>query len=399
MCNVTATIGGGMRSGMTTGGALPTTTQRHTARAAVADGMGGLAVRDVVVTGPGPGEVLVEMRASGICHTDHQILGEGFNGILGHEGAGVVAAVGSGVTSVDVGDRVMTNWSVYCGTCPACRRGRESLCETDSPVIGGFGGPGHADLRRTTLDGSPVVRAFHIGSLSTAAVVRERGVLRIPDEIPFTSACIVGCGVATGFCSVSNAAGVGAGASVVVLGCGGVGLNAIQGARVAGAGAIIAIDVNPRRLEMARTFGATDVIQASPHDDGLLDAAKRVRGMTGGRGADYAFECTAVPALGAVPLAMVRHGGTAVQVSGIEQELTIDMRLFEWDKTYVNPLFGQCRPPVDLPRLLALYCRGDLLLDELVPRTYLLDEVSQAFDDMLAGVNGKCVVTFEPASA
>jgi Zn-dependent alcohol dehydrogenase len=291
---------------------------------------------------------------------------------------------------------VMTNWSVWCGICPACLVGRESLCELDSPVIGGFGGHGHAAAPGATLDGEPLVRAFHVGSLSTATLMRERGVVKIPTSVPFTSACIVGCGVATGFCSVSNAAAVPAGASVVVIGCGGVGLNAVQGARVAGAATIIAIDVNPSRLEMARTFGATEVLRASPDDAGLLEAAEKVTAMTGGRGADFAFECTAVPALGAAPLAMVRHGGTAVQVSGIEQDLTIDMRLFEWDKTYLNPLFGQCRPSVDLSRLIDLYGRGELLLDELVPRTYALDEVEQAIDDMLAGVNGKCVVAMDP---
>jgi S-(hydroxymethyl)glutathione dehydrogenase/alcohol dehydrogenase len=397
MCNVTVTIGDGMRSCMTTAADLPAASTRP-GRAAVADGSGAIVIRDVVVSAPGPGEVLVDLRASGICHTDHQILGEGFHGILGHEGAGVVDAVGPGVTSVAAGDHVMTNWSVWCGSCAACQRGRESLCETHSPVIGGFGGPGHAVADRTTVDGEPLVRAFHVGSLSTAAVVQERGVVRIPDDMPFTSACIVGCGVATGFCSVSNAAGVEAGASVVVLGCGGVGLNAIQAARIAGASPIIAVDVNPTRLEMARRFGATQVLEAAPDDAGLLNAAEEVRRRTGGRGADYAFECTAVPALGAAPLAMVRHGGTAVQVSGIEQDLTIDMRLFEWDKTYLNPLFGQCRPPVDLVRLVALYGSGELLLDELVPRTYTLDQVDVAFDDMLAGVNGKCVVTFDPES-
>jgi len=366
------------------------------AQAAVADGKGGLSVRDIEVGDPGPGEVLIELRASGICHTDHQIMGEGFAGIIGHEGAGVVLAVGAGVTSVAAGDHVLTNWAVYCGTCPACRSGRESLCEVDSPVIGGFGGPGHAAPERTTSGGEPLVRAFHIGSLSTATVVRERAVVKIPESIPFTSACIVGCGVATGFCSVSNAAGVPAGASVVVIGCGGVGLNAVQAARIAKASAIIAIDVNPARLEMARRFGATAVLEASREDVGLLGAAEQVKAMTDGRGADYAFECTAVPALGAAPLAMVRHGGTAVQVSGIEQDLTIDMRLFEWDKTYLNPLFGQCRPSVDLARLVGLYATGELLLDELVPRTYALDEVGLAVADMLAGVNGKCVIAMEP---
>lgn len=395
MCNVTVTIGCGLRGGMTMPVASRPDSTVRTERAAVADGEGRIALVDIELTPPGTGEVLVEMRASGICHTDHQILGEGFHGVLGHEGAGVVASIGPGVTSVEVGDRVMTNWSVYCGTCPACCRGQESLCETDSPVIGGFGGPGHAAPRRTTMDGAPLVRAFHVGSLSTASVVRERGVIRIPDDVPFTAACIVGCGVATGYCSVSNAAGVEAGASVVVLGCGGVGLNAIQAARIAGARPIIAVDVNPVRLEMARQFGATQVLEAARDDEGLLDAAQEIRRRTGGRGADYAFECTAVPALGAAPLAMVRHGGTAVQVSGIEQDLTIDMRLFEWDKTYLNPLFGQCRPSVDLPRLIELYRRGELLLEELVPRTYPLDDVQQAFDDMLSGVNGKCVVSFE----
>jgi S-(hydroxymethyl)glutathione dehydrogenase/alcohol dehydrogenase len=336
--------------------------------------------------------VLVEIRASGVCHTDQQLTDEGFSGVIGHEGAGVVVEVGSDVTTVAAGDHVVTNWAIYCGTCPACLRGNESLCEVDSPVIAGFGGHGHAAAAGTTLDGEPLLRAFHIGSLSTATLVRERAVVKIPSSVPFTSACIVGCGVVTGFCSVSNAAKVPAGASVVVIGCGGVGLNAVQAARIAKAGAVIAIDVNPARLELARQMGATDVIQADRDDAGLLGAAEDVKKLTDGRGADFAFECTAVPALGAAPLAMVRHGGMAVQVSGIEQDLTIDMRLFEWDKTYLNPLYGQCRPSVDLRRLIDLYCTGELLLDELVPRTYSLDQVGEAINDMLSGANGKCVV-------
>jgi S-(hydroxymethyl)glutathione dehydrogenase/alcohol dehydrogenase len=362
------------------------------ARAALADGKGGVAVRDIEVGAPGAGEVLVQLRASGICHTDHQLMGEGFHGIIGHEGAGVVEAVGAGVTTVQVGDHVLTNWAVYCGDCPQCDVGRENLCERQSPVITGFRGPGHAGLDRTTLDGEPLVRAFTVGSLSTATVMKERGLIKIPDDVPFTSACIVGCGVATGFCSVSNAAAVPAGATVVVIGCGGVGLNAVQAARIAKAAAVIAVDVNPLRLDMARQVGATAVVQAARDDRNLLAAAEEVKAMTGGRGADYAFECTAIPALGAAPLAMVHNGGTAVQVSGIEEDLTIDMRLFEWDKTYLNPLYGQCRPSIDLPRLIQLYADGELYLDQLVTKTYALDEVEVAIDAMLAGVNGKCVI-------
>jgi S-(hydroxymethyl)glutathione dehydrogenase/alcohol dehydrogenase len=210
--------------------------------------------------------------------------------------------------------------------------------------------------------------------------------------MPFESACIMGCGVMTGYGSVVNAAKVEPGSSVVVIGCGGVGLNVIQGARIAGALTIIAIDLSETRLQMARQFGATHTLQARREDEGLKEAADQVRGMTGGRGADYAFEATANPALGAAPLAMVRHGGTAVQVSGIEQELTIDMNLFEWDKTYLNPLYGKCCPERDFPRLFGLYQSGRLLLDELVSKRYRLDQLGEAFEDMHAGRIAKGVI-------
>lgn len=362
------------------------------ARAAVGDGGGGLEVVDIEIGQPRGDEVVVELRASGICHTDLQLLHEGFVGVLGHEGAGVVIDVGADVTAVAPGDRVVLNWAMPCRSCAACTGGREHLCERQSPVLTGFGGPGHAHPGATTRDGAPVVRLFNLGTLSTVTVVRQAAVTPIPDAVPFMSACIVGCGVMTGFGSVMNAASVPPGASVVVIGCGGVGLNVVQAARVAGADPIIAIDVHPHRLEVARRFGATVTVAAAPDDAGLLHAAADVRGRTGGLGADFAFECTAVPALGAAPLAMVRHGGMAVQVSGIEEPLTIDMRLFEWDKTYLNPLYGQCQPARDLPRIFDLYLAGDLLLDELVTTTYALDDVDTAFVDLVAGVNAKGVI-------
>jgi S-(hydroxymethyl)glutathione dehydrogenase/alcohol dehydrogenase len=158
---------------------------------------------------------------------------------------------------------------------------------------------------------------------------------------------------------------------------------------------IIGVDVNPVRLEMARRFGATHAVTASREDRGLAAAAAEVKALTGGRGADYAFECTAVPELGAAPLAMVRNAGTAVQVSGIEQEIAIDMNLFEWDKIYLNPLYGQCRPDVDLPALLRHYAAGRLLLDELVTRVYPLDELGRAFEDMHEGRIAKGVLVTE----
>jgi S-(hydroxymethyl)glutathione dehydrogenase / alcohol dehydrogenase len=358
----------------------------------VSDGRGGLAVVDIDVAPPGTGEVLVRLAASGVCHTDHDLLRVPVPLVLGHEGAGTVTAVGEGVEAVSVGDRVVLSWSIPCGRCFQCTEGNEHLCERQSPLMG-LGGQAHRGSTR--CHGEAVLRAFALGTMSTHTVVRAAAVVPLPDEVPFASACIVGCGVMTGFGSVVNAARVTPGSSVVVLGSGGVGLNVIQAARVSGATAIIAVDTKPNRLEMAKRFGATDVIAPEPGDDDLSGVADAVKALTSGRGSDYAFECTAVPALGAAPLAMVRHGGTAVQVSGIEESITVDMRLFEWDKTYINPLYGQCRPARDFPRIFDLYRRGDLLLDELVTRAYGLEEIERAFDDLLAGRNAKGVLVLE----
>jgi S-(hydroxymethyl)glutathione dehydrogenase/alcohol dehydrogenase len=350
---------------------------------------GGIELADVEVDDPAEGEVLVELHASGVCHTDHDL--RRWPGmVLGHEGAGVVGAVGPGVTGVEAGQRVVLNWAMPCGSCFQCVAGNRHLCEIGSPLQRGPGS--HARLESTLHNGRPVRRAFGLGTMSTVTVVPAAAVTPLPDDVPFAPAAIVGCGVMTGFGSVVNAAGVEPGSSVVVLGCGGVGLNVVQGARISGASAIIAVDTKPARLELALRFGATATLLADPADAGLGAVAAEVREQTGGRGADYAFECTAVPELGAAPLAMVRHGGTAIQVSGIEQTIEVDMRLFEWDKTYLNPLYGQCSPARDFPRIFDLYRRGELLLDELVTRTYPLDEVGLAFDDLLAGRNAKGVL-------
>jgi S-(hydroxymethyl)glutathione dehydrogenase/alcohol dehydrogenase len=253
---------------------------------------------------------------------------------------------------------------------------------------------GHATFVSTTLHGNPIEKAFSLGTMSEYTLVRASACVKIHVDMPFSSAAIVGCGVMTGFGSVVNAAKVKAGTSVVVLGTGGVGLNVIQGARIAGASKIIAVDINPLRLEMALEYGATHTLLAEKTDIGLLKAAEAVKALCGGRGADYAFECTAIPELGAAPLAMIRNAGTAVQVSGIEQEITIDMNLFEWDKIYINPLYGKCRPQIDFPILQNLYAKGDLILDEMVTKTYNLENLSQAFQDMHDGKNAKGVLIF-----
>lgn len=362
------------------------------AKAAISDGKGNFSIEEIEVAGPRPDEVLVEVKAAGICHTDWDSLSWGKPIILGHEGAGVVHSIGSEGTHVQPGDRVLLNWAISCGSCLQCRIGNHSLCEKHSPVAGIDPLGGHAHLDGTQYNGAPIERSFNLGTMSSHTLVRKEAVVKIGVEIPHASACIVGCGVMTGYGSVVNCANVEPGSSVVVIGTGGVGLNTIQGARIAGAAKVIALSRKAKRLETAKEFGATHTIQTKPEDRLLLEAAEEVKKLTDGRGADYAFECTAVPELGAAPLAMIRHGGMALQLSGIEQEITIDMNLFEWDKTYLNPLYGKCCPEIDFPRIFELYEKGDLLLDEMVTQTYPLEDLPRAFEDMHNGVNSKGVL-------
>ncbi|MGX5856528.1 Zn-dependent alcohol dehydrogenase [Dyadobacter jiangsuensis] len=367
-----------------------------TSKAAVADGRSTYAIDTIHIQEPVGDEVLVRMKAAGICHTDWDSVRWGKPILMGHEGAGVVERVGPLVQDLRPGDPVILNWAIPCYQCFQCMEGNQHICEKNSAVVAGNKvAGGHASLQSTTWQDQPIERAFGLGTMAEYTLVREAACVRFAHQVPFASAAIVSCGVMTGYGSVVNAARVQPGSSVVVIGTGGVGLNVIQGAKVSGAARIIAIDIRDERLALARQFGATDLIQAEPQDRLLLEAARQVKDLCGGRGADYAFECTAIPALGAAPLAMVRNAGTAVQVSGIEQEITIDMNLFEWDKIYINPLYGKARPQVDFPRILDLYAGGQLLLDEMVTRTYSLDGLTEAFKDMLAGKNAKGVIVFD----
>jgi S-(hydroxymethyl)glutathione dehydrogenase/alcohol dehydrogenase len=348
------------------------------AQAIVTDGHGHFAIEAVTLGDPERNEVLIKIQASGVCHTDFDSMSWGRRIIMGHEGAGIVIATGDGVTHIKPGDHVLLNWAIPCGRCFQCRRGAENICE-DQAVVPDARFGGHLNA------------SFHLGTMSTHTLVPAQAVVPIQVEIPFPQAAILGCCVMTGFGSVSNVARVQEGASVVVLGCGGVGLSVIMGAVHANAAKIIAVDLNQHRLELARRMGATDTVQADSADTGLLKVAANIHTLLG-HGADYAFECTAVPELGAAPLAMVRNGGMAVAVSGIEQFVSIDMQLFEWDKVYINPLYGQCRPFIDFPKLLALYAAGSLKLDEMITRTYPLNGLAEAFEHMRLGLNAKGVL-------
>lgn len=363
-------------------------------KAAIADGKGNYSIQLLEIDDPQGDELLIQIKAAGICHTDWDSQSWGKPLIMGHEGAGIVRKVGPDVSTLKEGDAVILNWAVPCYHCFQCQEGNQHLCEVNSAVVAGNEvSGGHARLESSRLNGIPLERAFSLGTMSEFALVRESACVKIVADIPFTSAAIISCGVMTGYGSVVNVAKVKAGSSVVVLGTGGVGLNVIQGARISGAAKIIAIDINGSRLEMAKQYGATHTILASKDDDGLLEAAKQVKILTE-RGADYSFECTAIPSLGAAPLAMIRNGGTAVQVSGIEEEIKIDMRLFEWDKVYINPLYGKTRPQIDFKILQELYANGQLMLDTMVTQTYPLDQLQKAFSDMHKGINAKGVIIF-----
>ena len=365
------------------------------AQAAIADGQGHFSLETIEVGAPRGDEVLVELKAAGICHTDHASLNWKRPLVMGHEGAGIVRAVGPQVRHVQPGDSVVLNWAVPCGECFQCRRGEAVLCEDSRPAYVMERSNAHAHPEGTTWNGSPVERSFNLGTLSTLTLVRAAAVTALMPKVPFASACIVGCGVMTGFGSAVNVAKIGVGSSVAVIGCGGVGLNIIQGARICGASRIIGIDSRPASLEQAKRFGATLTIRSDPADLQFELLAEEVKKLTDARGADYAFEATSVPALAFAPLRLVRNGGMALQVSGINDPVQVPMPWFMWNKTYVTPLYGGCVPHRDFPRIFEHYQRGEIKLDELVTRTYRLEQLADAIDDMLAGRNAKGVIVFD----
>ena len=363
------------------------------AQAAIGDGVGGFVIDEVQVRAPLAGEVRVALRAAGICQTDHASLQWAGPLVLGHEGAGVVESVGEGVTHLRPGQPVLLNWAIPCGRCPQCQRGRGSLCERTHGVDVTLGSsasePGH-----TLWRGQPVERSFKLGTLAQHTLVRSEALTVLPERLPMRCACILGCGVMTGVGAAINIAQVQPGDTVAVVGCGGVGLSVIQGARLAGAGRIIAIDRRPSALQRAVDFGATHTLEPPQDDPQHEQLAAALRTLTDGRGADHAFEATGVAALAFLPLKLCRNGGNAVQLSGAHGPVSVEMPQFWWDKRYLVPLYGGCQPQRDFPRLFDWAERGELALDSMVTHTYQLDQLQQALDDMLAGRSAKGVILF-----
>jgi NDMA-dependent alcohol dehydrogenase len=350
-------------------------------------------VETVTVDGPKRGEVTLKLAACGVCHSDLSAT----NGtialppplILGHEGAGEVVEVGEGVTSLAVGDHVVTSFIYMCGKCSFCAGGRPVLCVEQGKALVT---PPEGTPRVRDQAGKPLNIFSGCGVMAEYATLSVDNAVKIDPKIPLDRAALVGCAVTTGVGAVFNTARVEPGASVVVFGCGGVGLNAIQGAAIAGAERILAVDTLQAKLDMAKKFGATDTLLTVPGEDPLKEIKKR----TGG-GPDYAFECVGSGALAELACKVIRRGGKAVIVGVARPTDAASIKpmgmVFE-EKTLQGSYFGSCVPRVDFPRMLQLYMAGKLKLDELITKRYGIDEAPQAFKDLEDGRNARGVIVF-----
>lgn len=345
-------------------------------------------IEDVDIDGPGPHEVLIRTSAAGICHSDlNGITGRSVQQppfVLGHESAGVVEEVGSLVSYVAPGDHVITCLAAHCGGCEWCLSGRPNLCARDGL------GRGRDEKPRLSSGGEALQQFTGLGSFAERMLVHENTVVKIPEAMPFDRAALLGCGTTTGLGAVLNTARVGAGESVAVVGCGGVGLSAIQGARIAGALRIIAVDPIKARLDLARELGATDTVDATEGDP-----SQEVVTLTGG-GVDHAFECAGTKGTAEQAFRMLGRGGTGTLVGILrgQEPLQLDGTLFTPGRKLQGSLMGSTRFRIDIPRYVELYLQGRLRLDELITARVDLGGLNDAFDAMKRGDGARSVVVF-----
>jgi S-(hydroxymethyl)mycothiol dehydrogenase len=350
----------------------------HEVRAVVALAKGApVSLETILVPDPGPGEALVRVQACGVCHTDLHYREGGINDefpfLLGHEAAGEVEAVGEGVTDVAPGDFVILNWRAVCGSCRACRRGRPWYCFATH----------NATQKMTLADGTPLSPALGIGAFAEKTLVAAGQCTKVDPTAAATAAGLLGCGVMAGFGAAVNTGGVGRGDSIAVIGCGGVGMAAVAGAKVAGASKIIAVDVDERKLEWAGRFGATDTINSSK-----TDPVEAVRGLTGGFGADVVVDAVGRPETYKQAFYARDLAGTVVLVGVPTPEMTIELPLLEIfgrGGALKSSWYGDCLPSRDFPALIELFLQGRFDLGAFVSEKIALDEVEAAFGKMHRG--------------
>ncbi len=361
-----------------------------------------LVIEEVEVLPPQAGEVTVRMKAAGVCHSDLHVMKGDLPMpapiILGHEGAGVVEEVGAGVTSVAPGDHVIPIWRASCGRCDYCMQGKPALCDMGTAMrFTGFMPDGQTRFRSAA--GQAIRHYAGVSTFSSLSTMPEAAVVKIDPDFPLWKAALIGCGVITGVGAVIHAAAVKPGATVAVYGCGGIGLNIIQGARLVSARQIIAVDTVAGKEGHARGMGATDFIHAAGSGSGGgCDPVQAVKALTGGRGVDYAFEAVGLPLPIEQAYDSVRKGGTCV-VSGIcraDARAAINVnQLVYAEKTLKGTLYGSARPRVDLITLMSMHRAGSLRLDELLTRTYPLQEINEAYAALERGEVARSLIVWD----
>ena len=365
-------------------------------QAAVTREIDHLAIEQVELAAPKAHEVLVRMRAAGVCHSDlHTYRGElraVLPLVLGHEGAGIVETVGNQVTCCSVGDRVLINWLPACETCPTCLNGRHNLCERLATTTFKALLP-DGTTRLSTTDGMPLKHFLSAATMAEFAVVDESGIVPIPEGVPFDIAAVIGCAVATGVGAVINTARAQPGLPVVVIGCGGVGLSAVLGCKIAGCNPIIAIDVFDSKLQFARNLGADHTVNSSGNEK----VVEELQELTSG-GPEYAFDSVGAGSTINLALKAVRPGGTAtiMGLHAAKDKVPIPAGvLVLQNKRLLGSFAGSIRPHLDLPRLLNLYLSGKLALEGLITRHYSLQQLPEAFSDMENGKIARGVIMFK----
>lgn len=347
-----------------------------------------LSIEDIDLAAPGPAEVSVRIKACAICHSDLTYIDGGWGGdlpmVFGHEAAGVVEGVGEGVEDFAPGDRVVVTLIRSCGSCHCCAQGAQVACESQFPLD-----------RQSPLsvEGESIGHGLRTAAFAEQALVHQSQIAKIDNDIPFDVASLLACGVLTGFGAVVNTAAVPAGATVAVIGLGGVGMNCVQGAQVSGASTIIGLDIAPEKLALAQEFGATHSVDAS-----APDAADQVRALTNGRGADYVFVSVGIKAAIESAPAMLAPRGSAVVVgmpaSGVMTAFDPGS-LAAYSQKIIGSKMGSARIRVDIPYLMGLYRDGRLKLDELISGRFALEDINEAIAGVKRGDVLRNVVVFE----
>jgi S-(hydroxymethyl)glutathione dehydrogenase/alcohol dehydrogenase len=352
---------------------------------------GELVIEDLHIDSPGPQEVLIQTVGAGLCHSDLHFMEGLFRtkvpAVMGHESAGIVQAVGADVTYVKPGDHVVACLSIFCGQCRQCLSGNPHRCSNGRATSRGR----DDSPRLARADGTPVDQMARLGGFAEEMLVHQNGVVKVTPDIPLEKACLIGCGVTTGFGAAVRTAAVPVGATVCVIGCGGIGLSAIQGARIAGAGRIIAVDTSGPKLETARLMGATDTINAAEVDD----VVAAVRDLTKG-GVEYSFEAIGLKATAEQAFEMLEVGGTATVIGMVPSSTKLEIRGIELlsEKKLQGSMMGSTQFRTDIPQMIDLYLGGRLLLDEMVSATISLDEVNEGYGWMKEGTVARTVIAF-----